>query len=337
MSNKIYASMKSIASYVPKNCVTNKDFEQILDTSDEWIIKRTGIKTRYFADKDETSSDLGVKAAKLAIERANMSLDEIDIVICATLSPDYFTMPSNAAIISHKLGIHNKPAFDISSACSGFVYLLSLAKAYIESRIYNNILIIGAEKASSILDFSDRSTCVLFGDGAGAAVISSTNDILKSIIDVKISADGRFSDFLITPRSHSDVMNSARFGTNQLCDGAFLTMKGNEVFKLAVKTLASDVKEILQNNNLTSDDISYFVPHQANLRIINAVGDMIDIDSSKIVLTVQKYGNTSAASIPMAINEIYENAMLKNGDLLLLDAFGGGLTWGSCLLYFNGN
>ncbi|MDE6885906.1 MAG: ketoacyl-ACP synthase III [Helicobacteraceae bacterium] len=320
MKEKVYASIKSIASYVPKNCVSNTDFEKTLDTSDEWIVRRTGIKTRYFASDNETSSSLGYESAKLAIERANLNIDDIDMLICATLSPDYLTMPSNAVIISHKLGIHNKPAFDISSACSGFIYLLSLAKAYIESKMYKNILIVGAEKASSVLDFSDRGTCVLFGDGAGAAVISQTNDKNKSILDVNISANGKYSELLGTPRT-----------TNKL------QMKGNEIFKLAIKTLASDVGEILSKNNLSSKDISFFIPHQANLRIINAVGEIIDIEPSKIVLTVQKYGNTSAASIPMAIDEIYNDKRLKNGDLLLLDAFGGGLTWGSSLLYFNGN
>lgn len=335
-SKEIYASMKSIASYVPENCVSNKDFEKFLDTSDEWITKRTGIKTRYFADDKEDSSELGVKAAKIAIQRAGISIDDIDIVICATLSPDYVGMPSNACLISYRLGIENKPAFDITSACSGFVYLLSLAKSFVESKMYKNVLIVGAEKISSILDFSDRSTCVLFGDGAGAAVIGATNDASKRIIDVNISANGKYSDFLMTPRCPSGGLDSAKNIKNTLQGQLFLKMKGNETFKLAVKTLANDVKDILLKNNIKSEDISYFIPHQANLRIINMVGDMININSNKIVLTIQKYGNTSAASIPMAIDDIYKSGKLKNGDLLLLDAFGGGLTWGSSLLYFNG-
>lgn len=323
----IYASMKSIASYIPSNCVSNFDFEKTLDTSDEWITDRTGIKSRYFADSNESSSDLGAKAASIAIQRANLKPSDIDLVICATLSPDYLAMPSNACLISYKLGIENKPAFDISSACSGFVYLISLAKSYIESGIYNNVLIVGAEKLSSILDFEDRSTCVLFGDGAGAAIIGSSTNRLESIIDVHIGANGKYSDLLFTPRCLNKDSNH-----NQ-----FINMKGNSIFKIAVKTLVNDVLNILEKNHISSDEIDFFVPHQANLRIINAVGEMLKIESKKIVLTVNKYGNTSAASIPMAIDDIYSKGLLKKGDLLLLDAFGGGLTWGSCLVYFNGN
>lgn len=323
--NKPYASLVSIASYIPQKCVHNKDFEKTIDTSNEWIIDRTGIETRYFAAENEKSSELGFKAAKLAIDRANININDIDMVICATLSPDYLSMPSTACIISSKLGIENKPAFDISSACSGFIYLLSLAKAYIESEICKNILIIGAEKISSVMNFNDRGTCVLFGDGAGAALISATYDRLESIIDVNIGANGKEAELLYTPRSCFGEAN------NQ-----FLHMKGNAIFKIAVKTLVNDVNDILKKNNIDINDITYFIPHQANLRIINAVGELLKLNKDKIVLTVQKYGNTSAASIPMAIDDIYSEGKLNKGDLLLLDAFGGGITWGSCLLYFNG-
>lgn len=317
-SAKYFASLKSIASFVPPKCVSNDDFAKTLDTSDEWIQKRTGIKTRFFADENQKSSDLGFEASKMALHRANISASDVDAVICATLSGDYFAMPSTATIIAHKLGIENKPAFDISAACSGFIYLLSLAKAYIESGIYRNILIVGAEKVSSVLDFSDRNTCVLFGDGAGAAIVGRSSEREKSILDVSISASGKYASLLHTPR------------------GSALQMRGNEIFKLAVRTLTNCVSEILQKNHLGVDDIDFFIPHQANLRIINAVGDALKFDASKVVLTVQKYGNTSAASIPMAIDEIYNDGRLKNGDLLLLDAFGGGLTWGSALVYFDG-
>ena len=318
MSAKVFASLKSIASFVPSRSVSNAEFEKTLDTSDEWITKRTGIKSRFFADETQSTSDMGYEAAKIALQRANLKPSDIDMLICATLSPDYLCMPSTATLISHKLGIENKPAFDISAACSGFIYLLSIAKAYIESGTHKNILLVGAEKTSSVLDFSDRSTCILFGDGAGAAVVGQTDDIKKSILDISISANGKYAHLLCTPRDST------------------IQMKGNEVFKLAVKTLASDVGEILHKNNMSANDIDFFIPHQANLRIINAVGETLKMDSQKIVLTVQKYGNTSAASIPMAIDEIYNDGRLKNGDLLLLDAFGGGLTWGSSLVYFNG-
>lgn len=336
-----YATLKSIASYVPPTCVTNADFEKILDTSDEWIVKRTGIKTRYFALPSQNTSDLAYEAGKKAMQRAGVRAEDIDAVIVATLSPDYLTMPSTACITSYKLGIENKPAFDISSACSGFIYLLSLAKSFIESGTYKRILIIGAEKVSSVLDFSDRSTCVLFGDGAGACVIESTEDKNAAILDVHTSANGKHQDFLCTPRIQSvsqsifsDKLESSK--SSCLHDSTYLQMKGNETFKLAVKTLVNDVNNILTNNALQPQDIAYFIPHQANLRIINAVGEQLSFNEKQLVISVQKYGNTSAASIPMAMNDLYEENKLKYGDLMLLDAFGGGLTWGSALVRFGG-
>ena len=336
-----YATLKSIASYVPPTCVTNADFEKILDTSDEWIVKRTGIKTRYFALPSQNTSDLAYEAGKKAMQRAGVRAEDIDAVIVATLSPDYLTMPSTACITSYKLGIENKPAFDISSACSGFIYLLSLAKSFVESGTYRRILIIGAEKVSSVLDFSDRSTCVLFGDGAGACVIESTEDKNAAILDVHTSANGKHQDFLCTPRIQSvsqsifsDKLESSK--SSCLHDSTYLQMKGNETFKLAVKTLVNDVNNILTNNALQPQDIAYFIPHQANLRIINAVGEQLSFNEKQLVISVQKYGNTSAASIPMAMNDLYEENRLKYGDLMLLDAFGGGLTWGSALVRFGG-
>lgn len=329
----LYASLKSIASYVPSRCVSNVDLEKIVDTSDEWITKRTGIKTRYFAEDSEATSDLATKAGELAIKRAGLKPGDIDMVIVATLSPDYIGMPSTACIASYNLGIENVPAFDITTACTGYIYLLSMAKAFIQSGEYKNILIIGSEKISSLLDFSDRSTCVLFGDGAGASVVSATEDPNEAIVDVHISANGKYSDFLITPACGSRTPASVEALANHL---QFIKMKGNETFKLAVKTLANDVEHILTKNAIASKEVKYFIPHQANLRIISAVGEMLDFSSDQVVVTVDKFGNTSAASIPMAINEVYESGKLAKGDLLLLDAFGGGLTWGSALLRFGG-
>lgn len=328
-----YAAMRSIASYVPDRCVPNAEFEKTLDTSDEWITKRTGIKTRYFASEEQSGSDLGVEAARLALSRANLSAKDIDLVICATLSPDFLAMPSNACLISAKLGIADVPAFDITAACTGFIYLLSVAKSFIESGAYANLLIVGAEKISNVLDFSDRGTCVLFGDGAGAAVISRTDNPKESILDVHISANGAYSDLLMTPQAR---IHNAQESSEQAMQGGKLQMKGNEVFKHAVRTLTSDVEHILARNSLSTDSIDLFIPHQANLRIITAVGEQLGLSSEKIILTVQKYGNTSAASIPMAIDEAYNAKRVKKGDLLLLDAFGGGFTWGSALVYFGG-
>ncbi|NPA28322.1 MAG: ketoacyl-ACP synthase III [Epsilonproteobacteria bacterium] len=329
--SRVYAAFRSIGAYAPKNILSNEDLEKMVDTSNEWILKRTGIKERRIASKDESTSDMAVEAAKKAIDRANLSKEDIDLVVCATISPDFFNMPSTACVIANKLGINNVQAFDISAACSGFVYALSVAKAFIESGMKKNILVIGAEKLSTIVDYQDRTTCILFGDGAGAAIISATLDKDEAIIDVRASADGSYQDFLITPAPGAVNPPSQEILDNRLC---YMKMKGNETFKIAVKTLTSDVKEILEKNNIKSEDITHFVPHQANYRIIKAVGDALKLKEEQIVLTIAKYGNTSAASIPMAINEIYEEGKLKRGDLMLLDTFGGGLTWGSALIPF---
>ena len=328
----MYATLKSIGAYAPKKILTNGDLEKLVDTTDEWITKRTGIKERRVADESEATSDLAFNAAKIAIKRSGIDKDEIDAVIVATLSPDYLTMPSTAVVVAHKLGIKGATAFDISAACSGFVYLLNLAKAFIESGMKKNILIIGAEKITPFVDYNDRGTCILFGDGAGAAVIGATDDKSKSIVDIHTGSDGEFQDFLITPGGGSVNPCSADVVKQKL---NYIKMKGNETFKLAVKTLTDDVKMILEKNSMTQEDIDLFIPHQANLRIISAVGKFLKMPEEKIVLTIQKYGNTSAASIPMAINDAYESGKLTQGNMILLDTFGGGLTWGSALVVFN--
>lgn len=329
----MYASLKSIGAYAPSRILSNFDLEKMVDTSDEWIEKRTGIKERRIASDEEATSDLGVKAAQIAIERSGLATEDIDLVICATLSPDHLCMPSTACIIAAKLGINNVMAYDISAACSGFVYMLSMAKAYIESGMKKNILIVGAEKVSSVIDYTDRGTCILFGDGAGAAIISATTEQNEAIIDIHASADGRYGDYLITPGCGSKFPCSQETLDNKL---NFIKMKGNDVYKIAVKTLTKDVIDILETNNLKSSQIDHFIPHQANFRIIEAVREKLDFPIEKTVLTVAKYGNTSAASIPMAINEAYEEGRIKKGDLMLLDTFGGGFTWASALVRFGG-
>lgn len=332
-TKRVYASFKSIGAFVPEKILSNFDLEKMVDTTDEWIVKRTGIKERHIASDDEFTSDMGAKASQKAIDRAGISKDDIDLVLCATVTPDYFNMPSTACIISDKLGIHNVQAFDISAACSGFVYLLSIAKAFIESGMKKNVLVVGAEKFSSIVDYTDRSTCILFGDGAGASIISATYDKSEAFIDLHASADGAYADFLVTPAPGSINPVSQKVIDEGL---NFVQMKGNETFKLAVKTLTKDVKEILAKNEIDPSDIPHFIPHQANYRIIKAVGDALKMRDEQVVLTVGKYGNTSAASIPMAINDIWESGRLQKGDLMLLDTFGGGLTWASALLPFMG-
>ena len=329
----MYAKFHSIGAYVPSKVLSNADLEKMVDTSDEWILKRTGISERRIAAEGENTSDMAAKASKLAIERAGLETSDIDLVVCATVTPDYFNMPATACIISDKLGIKNVQAFDIASACSGFVYALSVAKAFVESGMKKHVLIIGAEKFSSIVDYTDRTTCILFGDGAGAAVISATENREEAFIDIHASADGSYSDFLMTPAPGTVNPVSQRVIDEGL---NFVQMKGNETFKLAVKTLTKDVKDILAKNEINSDDIPHFVPHQANYRIIKAVGDSLKMREEQVVLTVGKYGNTSAASIPMAINDIWESGRLKKGELMLLDTFGGGLTWASALLPFAG-
>lgn len=329
----MYASLRSVGSYVPEKILTNHDLEKMVDTSDEWIHKRTGIKERRIAAENQTTSDLGVLAALKAIERSGIDKSEIDMVICATLSPDYLCMPSTACVISDKLGISNVMAFDVSAACSGFVYILEIAKAFIESGSKKNVLLVGAEKISTLIDYTDRGTCIIFGDGAGAAIISATEDKSEAILDIHSSADGTYADLLITPGCGTKNPCTANMMESKL---QYIKMSGNEVFKIAVKTLIQDVVDILEKNDIKSSDIDIFIPHQANLRIIEAVRAKLDFPAEKTVFTVGKYGNTSAASIPMAINDAYEEGKLKHGDLMLLDTFGGGFTWASALVRFGG-
>ena len=330
----MYASLKSIGGYAPTRILSNADLEKMVDTTDEWIEKRTGIKERRIAAAEEATSDLGVNAALLAISRAGIAKEEIDLIICATLSPDYLCMPSTACVIAGKLGINDVMAFDISAACSGFVYMLSMAKAFIESGMKKNILLIGAEKISSVIDYTDRGTCILFGDGAGAVIIGATENKDEAILDIHASADGRYGDLLITPGCGSKFPCSQETLDNKL---NYIKMQGNEVYKVAVKTLTNDVIDILEKNNIDPSQVDHFIPHQANLRIIEAVRSKLNFPIEKTVLTVAKYGNTSAASIPMAMNYAYEEGRIKKGDLMLLDTFGGGFTWASALVRFGGN
>ncbi len=328
----MYAAFRSIGAYVPEKVLTNEDLAQMVDTTDEWITKRTGIKERRIAAADETTSDMAVKAAEKAIERSGLKKSDIDMIVVATISPDYFNMPSTATVVAHKMGLGKVTAFDISAACTGFIYVLSIAKAFIESGMKKNVLIIGAEKMSAITDYSDRGTCILFGDGAGAAVISATEEKENAIIDLHTASDGSLGDFLMTPDGGTGNPHQAELKA----EASFIQMKGNETFKIAVRTLTNDVVDILQHNDIAAGEITHFIPHQANYRIIKAVGDALKLADEQVVLTVHKYGNTSGASIPMAINDLYEEGNLKTGDLMLLDAFGGGLTWGSALLPFAG-
>ena len=327
-----YAAFRSIGAYIPPKIMTNFDFEKIIDTTDEWITKRTGIKERRISELDEASSDLGTKAAEQAIQRAGISKEEIDLVICATVTPDYLCMPSTACLIASKLDLPPVQAFDVSAACTGFVYATSIAKAFIESGMKKNVLIVGAETYSSILDYTDRGTCFIFGDGAGAAILSATENKSEAIVDVNCSSDGNYDDLIKTPGGGSKHPCSQEVLDQKM---ACIKMKGNETYKLAVRTLTADVKVMMEKHNLTNEDITHFIPHQANMRIIKSVGDSLGFREDQTVVTVDKYGNTSAASIPMAMNYAYEQGKIKAGDTILFDAFGGGLTWGSALFPFS--
>ena len=327
-----YAAFRSIGAYVPPKIMTNADFEKIIDTSDEWITKRTGIKERRISEDDEASSDLGAKAAAQAIERSGLNKEDIDLVICATVTPDYLCMPSTACLIASKLDFPPVQAFDISAACTGFVYAVSVAKAFIESGMKKNVLIVGAETYTSILDYTDRGTCFIFGDGAGAAIISATDKKEEAIVDVNCSSDGNYDDLIKTPGGGSKHPCSQEVLDAKM---ACIKMKGNETFKLAVRTLTADVEVMMEKHNIKHEDITHFIPHQANMRIISAVGKALGMNEEQTVVTVDKYGNTSAASIPMAMNYAYEQGRIKKGDTVLFDAFGAGLTWGSALFPFS--
>ncbi len=326
-----YAAFRSIGAYIPPKIMTNFDFEKIIDTTDEWITKRTGIKERRISEENEASSDLGAKAAQQAIERSGLAKEDIDLVICATVTPDYLCMPSTACLIASKINLPPVQAFDVSAACTGFVYAVSVAKAFIESGMKKNVLIVGAETYSSILDYTDRGTCFIFGDGAGAAIISASENKDEAIVDVNCSSDGNYDDLIKTPGGGSKHPCSQEVLDNKM---ACIKMKGNETFKLAVRTLTADVKVMMEKHNLTNKDINHFIPHQANMRIIKSVGDALGFNEEQTVVTIDKYGNTSAASIPMAMNYAYEQGKIKAGDSILFDAFGGGLTWGSALFPF---
>ncbi len=325
------ASLISVGGYVPPKILTNFDLEKMVETSDEWITKRTGIKERRIAD-GELTSDLGAKAARQALERAGVAAGEVGAIICATVTPDYHCMPSTACVIAQKLGLVGVTAFDISAACAGFVHSLQLARALVESGAKRYVLVIGAEVVSSIVDWSDRNTCVLFGDGAGAALVGASDGASGNfIIDIHTASDGSKGDWLITPGGGCAIpLTPETLAQKQ----QFVKMQGSDVFKYAVQTLTQDVEEIMSANAVRPEEIDLFIPHQANLRIIAAVQERLALPDEKCVITIHKYGNTSSSSIPLAMCDAYEDGRLREGSMLLLDTFGGGFVWGSALLRF---
>ena len=306
-------------AYLPKKILTNDDLAKIVDTNDEWISTRTGIKQRHIAADDEYTSDMAFEAAKDALEKAEMKAEEIDAIIVATTTPDN-VFPSVATKVQNKLGIKSAFAFDVQAVCSGFVYALTIADKFIKSDSAKNILVIGAEKLSKILDWKDRNSCVLFGDGAGAVIMTKSDDD-SGIIDCDLGSDGQFYEILRT--TDGPAMNNAP---------AVITMQGKEVFKNAVNKMSNGVIDIIKRNRLTINDINLIIPHQANNRIIMAIKDKTKISEEKLVSTVAMHANTSAASIPLALNQTLQEGLIKRSDMLVLTALGAGLTWGSIIL-----
>ncbi|RME66418.1 MAG: ketoacyl-ACP synthase III, partial [Nitrospirae bacterium] len=311
-------------SYVPEKVLTNHDLEKMVDTSDEWIRERTGIRQRRIAADNEATSDLALKASLKALEAAEVKPEELDLIILASVSGDR-PLPSTACILQDKLGATNAAAFDILAACSGFIYLLTVADAMVKTGRYKRALIVGAEVLSRFTDWHDRTTCVLLGDGAGAAVLGPTEED-RGIIDVNIFSDGSMWDLL-----HIPAGGSVRPATEETVRNRehFIKMRGNETFKVAVRTLEKLVVDTLEKNNLPPEQLSLLIPHQANHRIIKATAERLGLSMDRVMLNIDKYGNTSAASIPIAMDEAVRSGRIKRGDYILLEAFGGGLTWGS--------
>lgn len=320
------AGILGVGSYLPQKIVDNFHFEKIMDTSDEWIKARTGISERRMAEEDESSSDLGTKAALKAIECAKLSPEDIDLIIVATSTPDMI-LPSTACLIQANIGAHNAAAFDVSAACSGFVYGLSIGEQFIKSGIHKNVLVIGTEVMSRILDYSDRSTAILFGDGAGAVVIGNVDE--GGILSTYLGSDGRGKDFLKIPAGGSRLPASKNTVENRLHN---IQMAGNDVYKFAVRIMGESSLKALEMANLSIDEIDYLIPHQANIRIIEASAKRLKLDMDKVYVNLDKYGNMSAASIPVAMDEAYRQGKINKGDNVVLVGFGGGLTWGASVI-----
>ena len=313
----IYSKIKGCGSYLPEKVLTNADLESTLDITDEWITTRTGIKKRHIVGEDQFTSDLAYEASKIALTDANLQPSDIDLIIVATTTPDK-VFPSTACILQKKLGVVECAAFDIQAVCSGFIYALSVADKFIKTRSAKNILVVGADTMSRITDYSDRSNAILWGDGSGAIVLSSSNE--EGILSTHIHAKGEHEELLHVPRK------------GQLGEKDTIDMKGNQVFKMAVNTLDMIVDETLNANNLAKEDIDWVVPHQANIRILEATAKKLNMSMDKLIITIGEQGNTSAASIPLALDFGMKQKKIKPGHLILMEAFGGGFTWGSALI-----
>jgi len=314
-------------SYLPEQEMTNFDLEKIVDTSDEWIRTRTGIESRRIADENTATSDLAYKAAEKAMEAAGVTADQIDLIIVGTLTPDHI-IPSTACIVQEKLGAKNAAAFDLEAACSGFVYGLTIAQQFITTGMYEHVLVIGAETMSKILDFEDRKTCVLFGDGAGAVVLGPVGEN-RGIMSMDLGADGSGGPALMVPAGGTRMPATAQSVIDRL---HYLTMDGSEVFKFAVRTMPMTSQRAIEKAGLTVDDIDFLVPHQANTRIIKSALKRLKFPMEKVYINLERVGNMSAASIPVALDEAVRAGKIKENDNVVLVGFGAGLTWGSCVI-----
>lgn len=318
-----YSRIVGTGRYLPERIMTNFDLEKIVDTTDEWIRTRTGVERRHVVAEDQTTSDMCVEAAKKAIEDAGVDVSEIDLVITGTTSPDLI-FPNVSTLIQHRLGIPSCPAFSLEAACTGFIYALTLADKFIRLGDAKCALVMGAECITKLMDWSDRNTCVLFGDGAGAVIVKPSNE--PGILSCHLGADGQYKDLLYYPVGASNQL--AKAGT----DEAAIQMAGSEVFKVAVKTLGGIASETLDKAGVDKSELDWLIPHQANIRIIQATAKRLDLPIEKVILTVQDHGNTSAASVPMALDVGIRDGRVKKGQLILMEAFGGGFTWGSVLM-----
>ncbi|WP_312708828.1 beta-ketoacyl-ACP synthase III [Stenotrophomonas sp.] len=325
MSKRIYSRIAGTGSYLPEKVLTNADLEKMVETSDEWIQTRTGIRERHIAAEGETTSDLGYQAALRALEAAGIDASQLDMIVVGTTTPDLI-FPSTACLIQAKLGASGCPAFDVNAACSGFVFALSVADKFIRSGDARHVLVVGTETLTRIVDWEDRTTCVLFGDGAGAVVLKADEE--TGILSTHLHSDGSKKELLWNPVGVSVGFKGGANG------GGTINMKGNDVFKYAVKALDSVVDETLEANGLDKSDLDWLIPHQANLRIIEATAKRLDMSMDQVVVTVDRHGNTSSASVPLALDAAVRSGKVERGQLLLLEAFGGGFTWGSALLRY---
>lgn len=321
----MYSRITGTGSYLPEKVLTNHDLEKMVDTTDEWIQDRTGIKKRHIAEKDQTTCDLAEQAARSAIEAAGVSNQDIDLIIVATTTPDRI-FPSTACLLQERLDIHGCAAFDVQAVCTGFVYALSVADKFIKTGEAKCALVVGAETLSRIINWKDRSTCVLFGDGAGAVILQASEE--PGILSTHLHADGSYKELLTVPAGISENTDAFLRGEGSI------VMQGNEVFKMAVNTLGRIVDETLAKNKMKKSDVNWLVPHQANIRIIAATAKKLKMNMDHVVVTVDEHGNTSAASIPLALDVAVRDKRIKRGETILLEAFGGGFTWGSALLIF---